>query len=315
MVEFRSKDLEAFGQPASVDLNNGVNSEGDINLAVMTFYHDGVTFHRLRPGKKAREFTLNTEEFEKAMEAHQQYQQMLIDHKAAEEARIANLIAEAKALAKSVQFDYEPLNVRAKRDGDRWHVVVRAIGYERRANVEELKEVVQEALDKIKTQVEYAERFHWTGDAWNGDEWETIIASYRRVFPIESPNQQSGFWARYAFNNEAKQAEQGEPEEIAQTCKLLAESAHPADWTLHAMYPGTSNDCWSFDNGLDGDKHFSILNKPAAEMFNLINAYLIDHNIPRSASEQEAMSWDDLTLKPLSVIDDRQAPELSALPE
>ncbi|HET8913466.1 MAG TPA: hypothetical protein VFN23_18485 [Ktedonobacteraceae bacterium] len=71
--------------------------------------------------------------------------------------------------------------------------------------------------------------------------------------------------------------EQGEKlDYIAAARNLLEASGHPEGWRLEHMYPGTSVDCYSFDNGLKEEAHSIILNKPASELLNLISAYLVD---------------------------------------
>lgn len=81
---------------------------------------------------------------------------------------------------------------------------------------------------------------------------------------------------------------------IQQVKDLLKASAHPTGWTIESVGPTPSSDKWSFDNGLNGEKHFALLNKTAAEMLTGVNKYLIDNDIPRSAAEAaEINAWKD----------------------
>lgn len=128
---------------------------------------------------------------------------------------------------------------------------------------------------------------NWTITAGGNDTWTfegPFGSSGEILMPDEPPalllEHIKAYLERKASDRLLEAMDREEPEAIQQARALLEQTLHPTDWAICAVYPGTTDDCWNFDNGLPGDQHFSILNKPAAEMYHLINAYLID--IPRS---------------------------------
>jgi|SRR5579885_909497 len=187
MVEFRFKDLEAFGQPASVDLVLRANDLGLSSTSVV-FYEDTIIFQRTAPDEKPRRFSLSAEAFQQAIEAYRQYcqEKEALVH-AEKEHRLA-LHQDALKLAESVQFDLDTLNVRIAEpswpEGE-WIIQIPAIAYTRFVSLEELIQAVQTAFEYLKKEVEEAE-----AESRATPEWRKIIASYRRQFPnSQAPEQ------------------------------------------------------------------------------------------------------------------------------
>src|SRR6185503_19644768 len=226
MTDFLKINLEDYNQPAYVRLSDSIEY-GAIEITQAKLDTSGVTFETLRTAKKPKQYTLTTEEANAFCDAWMDYKARKMQHTVAiEECRKAT-IAEAKALAKSVRFDLEGLNIRAKRDGDLWCISVPALAIERHAYDDELKEAVQGVLDRLHRDVLYAEQHHWTGS-----EWTEIIASYRRAMATcqqcgksDLPlNQESRRCVRCVVDNEtAAKTEQGEPTEIVEARALLKE--------------------------------------------------------------------------------------------
>lgn len=215
-MEFRSKELETDGHPASVDLAYVADKHGNISQTSVVFHDNTVTFHHLHSGKKNRKFKLTGEEFSLALQAWTLYREELAALKAAEKARIADITKEAQELAQSVQFDLEDLNVRVSKDNDddwSWTVHIPALGWTRyNIEAEYLSGVVTEALNKIKAEIEHYERYGvgFTRIYRPETVWQQWLASYRRVFPLE-------------------------PAEIAEARKLLKESGLP-NWKIEPAH-------------------------------------------------------------------------------
>lgn len=224
MVEFLKINLDGYSKSATIRLSDDTES-----ILQAQFDCDDVVIHRLNFDRKPKCFEMTHEEASAFAAAWTDYQARVAEHKTAAETRLQTAINDAKALAASVYFDYEPLNITMDRDGSdaSWLIEVKALShhdwvFER--NCHDLVPKVQEMLDYIKSQVEYAEK-----NSWNSHEWQHIIPSYRRVFPLEPErcqqcgkndlplNQETKLCVRCIVDNEQaakKEAEQGEPAEV-----------------------------------------------------------------------------------------------------
>lgn len=243
MVDFRSMDLEKYGEPASFELLYEADRFG-LESKTVTIQHGEVTLHHARPNKKPKYLTLSQQEIHMLVAGYQQYQQALIDHQAAAKAKEQAVIEEAHALAKNVQFDMADLNIQISREHEHYDVAVPAIGFiSPYIASTRLVETVEEALDRIHRDVQYAEQEHW-----KGHKWPEIVASYRRVFPLE-------------------------PAEIVKARKLLNE-AGLVGWILTHCHTDPTADCWSFLANPDNQDSFALIDKPAAEMLDLVGQYL-----------------------------------------
>lgn len=265
MVDFLKIDLNNYAQPADVRLKDELSS-GDIIVTQAHFNVDGANIVRLRSDEKAKEFHLDANEADAFCDAWMDYRGRVIQHATDKEVRVQTAIAEAKALASSVHFDYEPLNIKLARDNSdaSWSVEIPAISFNRwvyERKIHDLVPVVQEALTTLKDRVAYAEKENWPA---THRKWNAIVTSYRRVFPL--PNPANPF-------NAMPSTEQGEPAEIAQARALLKEALHPTEWAQSSIYPGTNN-TWSFDNGMEGDAHYHSIDTTAAYMLDIIQEYL-----------------------------------------
>jgi hypothetical protein len=239
MVEFLKIDLDEHHQPAIVRLKDST-----ITITQAIFSDGGATLTCFGTDVETKRFLLDTETMTVLVAAWTDYQMRICTHQEEKEAQKQAMIAEAKALAKSVHFDLDTLNVRAKCENERWRVKVPALGYEvHNIHVNELKNAVLEAFDRIEHDVISAETWHWTSN-----EWPEIIASYRRAFPKE-------------------------PEEIQQARKLLAE-AGLTGWILTHCHPEPEANCWSFVLDPDDQDSFALIDKPAAEMLAFVQMYL-----------------------------------------
>lgn len=255
MGEFLKLNLDGYSKSATIRL-----SDDDESILQAQFDKDDVVIHRLNFERKPKHFEMTHAEASAFAAAWTDYQQRVQQHVTEAETRLQTAIEDAKKLAASVHFDLDTLNIKMERDdGDAsWLIEVKAIAHHRwvyEHNCQELVSTVQEVLDYIKEQVEYAEKH-----SWDSHEWRQIIPSYRRVFPLESA-------------------------EITEARELLKNSLHPTDWAVCAMYPGTSTDCWSFDNGLDGDKHYAMLNHPASKILEFVKMYLAEEQAPATTGD------------------------------
>lgn len=238
-MDFLKIDLDEHNQPAIVRLHDGTTT---ITQAI--FSDGGATLTCFGADIETKRFLLSTDTMNVLHAAWTDYHMRICAHQEEQEARKQNTIAEAKALASSVHFDLDTLNVRAKREGEYWRVVVPAIGHSWNCYSEKLKDTVQSALDYILSEVEDAEQ-------WNNmtEEWKAIVASYRRAFPIE-------------------------PEEIQQARALLKESLHITEWANCSVYPGSEPGTYSFNGPFGGEGEILMPDESPAQLLADIKEWL-----------------------------------------
>lgn len=243
MTEFLKIDLEDSEQPAVVRLRDDAHLCYPSQITEAHFDCGGARIVRFNEEDKPKKFAFSTDEIENLVAAWTEYQARIMQHSVEVEERRKAIIAEAKALAKSVQFDMPDLNVQAKRDGNTWEVTVPAIGFERWSSTEDLKEAVQGALNRIKWDVAIAKDHNWNGV------WADIIGSYER----------------------AMTAGQGEPEEIVEARKLLKE-AGIENWSIT---PGSLIDgTWNFDGPFGREGEILMSDESPTQLLADIKEYL-----------------------------------------
>lgn len=246
MTEFLKICLDSYTQPAEVRLSD-ITEYSSVAITQAHFSQNGAIIERLRSDKKARQYHLTPEEADAFCDAWMDYRGRVIQHAEEQEARKKEAVEHAFALA-SVRFDYEPLNIQISQDGysesgydPAWHVTVPAVHFNHYydINSEKLPETVQAALDRIKEVVEEAERRHFAGTIP-----QTIIDSYRRVFPTE----------------------QGEPEEIVEARRLLTEAGFTG-WIIEHV---KGKDLWGFMH----EKDILFVMQPAADALARVREYV-----------------------------------------
>lgn len=241
-MDFLKIELDEHNQPAIVRLHDGTTT---ITQAI--FSDGGCTLTCFGADIETKRFMLDTETMKALAEAWTDYRERIVAHKIDKAHAQGVAITEAKALASSVHFDLDTLNVRAKREGEYWRVVVRAAGFDRRCHVDHLKATVQDALDYIRREVEEAEAERENYELQ--DEWKAIVASYRRAFPLE-------------------------PDEIQQARALLKESLHITEWANCSVYPGSEPGTYSFNGPFGGEGEILMPDESPAQLLADIKEWL-----------------------------------------
>lgn len=189
MTDFHFKDFEAESKTVVIRLADrsyamdGSRYSYHTTVSQATFTVDGpITLERFRTHSTTQAFQLSHEEMQMLVNGWHAYQTALEQHAVETEKQEQATIAEAYTLAKSMHFDLDDLNIQIEypEEGERWTIRVPALGFERYAALYELKEVVLGIIRDLHANMEHAEAYNW---GIKNEQWQAIIASYRRVCP------------------------------------------------------------------------------------------------------------------------------------
>lgn len=182
MIDYLKLNLE--NKDAIIRLKDEIE-HGDTLIVQAHFNEAGAMLEWIRNDRKPKSHGIDAESMDILAEAWLDFRGRLLQHEAEKKQRKEAAIKQAQELASSVHFDLESLNVQLSHDksDNSWLIHIPAIDYRIwtfSGVIEQLPARVQEGLDKIKEEVEDAERRkHLHPD------WQKIVDSYRRMFPLE----------------------------------------------------------------------------------------------------------------------------------